>query len=241
MNPNIPFYITALLFLIVGLILYSIFYAVNYGLNKQEIPKPKKTRALIMTGVLLIGWLAVTAVVALRGSLLDFTSTPPRIITLIIPPVLTIIYLSNSVRVNNLLEVIPASWLVYVQSFRILMELFLWLMFMQNIIPKQMTFEGINYDVLAGLSAPLIAYYSLSEGKWPRIVAILWNIAGFLLVANITIVSILSAPGPLRQFFNEPSNTMVAYFPFVWVAAFIVPFAFLMHVLSVKQIIRNYN
>jgi hypothetical protein len=31
---------------------------------------------------------------------------------------------------------------------------------------------------------------------------------------------------------------MAAYFPFVWIAAFIVPFAFLMHVLSIKQIMR---
>jgi hypothetical protein len=122
-----------------------------------------------------------------------------------------------------------------------LVELALWLLFINNIIPVQMTFEGLNYDILIGLSALLIGYYSLSISKWPRVVALLWNFAGLLLVTNIFIIALLSTPSPLRQFFNEPANTVIAYFPFVWIAAFIVPFAYLMHILSIKQIIRNYN
>ncbi|HWA06781.1 MAG TPA: hypothetical protein VG961_09550, partial [Ignavibacteria bacterium] len=133
---------------------------------------------------------------------------------------------------------IPSSWLVYIQSFRVLMELVLWLLFIKNIIPVQMTFEGINYDILIGTSAPLVGYYALSRNKWPRVTALLWNFAGLLLVTNIFIVAFLSAPTPLRQFFNEPSNTIVAYFPFVWIPAFIVPFAYFMHILSIKQIIK---
>lgn len=101
-----------------------------------------------------------------------------------------------------------------------------------------MTFEGLNYDILTGLSAPLVAYYALSQNKWPRITAVLWNLAGLLLVTNIFLVAFLSTPGPLRQFFNEPPNTLVAYFPYVWLPAFIVPFAYLMHILSIKQIVK---
>jgi hypothetical protein len=241
MNPSIPFYITGLLFLITIILLYSIFYALNYALDKLEVPPYKKKRALIITAVLLFGWLIVSAAVAFAGTLLDFTATPPKLLIVIIPPVLAVIYITNSTRVNTLLTVIPSSWLVYVQSFRVLMEIFLWLMYLKNIIPVQMTFEGLNYDVLAGLSAPLIAYYSLSQKKWPRLSAVLWNFAGLLLVTNIFIIALLSTPSPMRQFFNEPANTIVAYFPFVWIPAFIVPFAYLMHILSIKQIIRYQN
>jgi hypothetical protein len=241
MNPSIPVYITGLLFLITTVLLYSIFYALNYAHDKLETPATKKKRALIITAVLLFGWLIVSAAVAFAGTLLDFTATPPKLLIVIIPPVLAVIYITNSTRVNTLLTVIPSSWLVYVQSFRVLMEIFLWLMYLKNIIPVQMTFEGLNYDVLAGLSAPLIAYYSLSQKKWPRLSAVLWNFAGLLLVTNIFILALLSTPSPMRQFFNEPANTIVAYFPFVWIPAFIVPFAYLMHILSIKQIIRYTN
>jgi hypothetical protein len=241
MNPNIPFYISGLIFVIVALLLYAVYHALNYAYVKLEFTHGKKTRAITLTFIFLIGWLIFSAVISFSGMLLDFGATPPKIFVIVLPAVLMVIYISISTRVNKLLTVIPAGWLVYIQSYRILVELALWLLFMKNIIPVQMTFEGLNYDILIGLSAPLIGYYALSADKWPRIVALLWNFAGLLMVTNIFIIALLSTPSPLRQFFNEPPNTMVAYFPFVWIPAFIVPFAYLMHVLSIKQIIRNYN
>lgn len=241
MNPLIPFYITAILGVIAVILIYAVFYALNFGYTKLGYSPAKKKHAIMTAAFLLFGWLIISAGISFSGTLLDFTVTPPRMLLILIPAVLAIIYISSSSRVNSLLDVIPPEWLVYIQSFRILMEFLLWIMFAAGVIPVQMTFEGLNYDILAGLSAPLIAYYALSSNKWPQIVALLWNFAGFLLVLNITIISILSVPGPLRQFTNEPANTMVAYFPFVWIPAFIVPFAVLMHVLSIKQLIRGRN
>ncbi|HEY3252196.1 MAG TPA: hypothetical protein VGK25_13890 [Ignavibacteria bacterium] len=236
MNPNIPIYLSAFIIIIAALILIFIFYAVNYA----YINTAKKRLYVLLTMISIIAWLIITSVIAFIGTLLDFNTTPPKMMVIIIPAVLALIYLCNSERVNNILKVMPAGWLIYVQSFRILVEVFLWLMYKNGSIPVQMTFEGLNYDILIGLSAPIIAYYSFNEKKWPKIVPLLWNFAGSLLLANIVIISFLSAPMPFRQFFNEPANTLPAYFPFVWLPAFIVPFAFLIHILSIKQIMR-YN
>lgn len=238
MNPSTPFYTDIITFIICGILIWFIFYSLNYALNEIKALQLTRKKYFIITALIISGWLTVTAVIAFNGTLLDFTSTPPKLILLIIPPVLAIIYLSNSQRVNSLIEIIPSSWFVYIQSFRILMELLLWMLFAKNIIPVQMTFEGLNYDVLTGLSAPLIGYYCLTLNKWPRIAAVLWNIAGLLLVTNIFIISVLSTPTPMRQFLNEPANTMIAYFPNVWIAAFIVPFAYFIHILSLKQLIK---
>ncbi len=238
MNPNVPFYINALLFLTVLIIIAFVFYSLKYALSSMNAPAVKQKKYYIVTAVITTGWLITSALIAFNGTLFDFTSTPPKLMLIVLPPVLAISYLSSSTRVNALIREIPSSWLVYIQSFRILVEIFLWMLFAKNIIPVQMTFEGLNYDILIGLSAPLVAYYSLSQNKWPRIVAVLWNFAGLLLVTNIFLVAFLSTPGPLRQFFNEPPNTIVAYFPFVWLPAFIVPFAYLMHILSIKQIVK---
>lgn len=239
MNPQIPVYSSVLLFLITGILLCAVFYALSFAYSALGYSRARKTRAYIIVSILLLGWLIISSAISFSGSLLDFYSTPPRMLLIFIPAVLAIIYISSSERVNAILDVIPAEWLVYIQTFRVLMEVLLWLMFAAGVIPLQMTFEGLNYDIFTGLSAPLIAYYALTTEKWPQIVALLWNFSGFLLVVNITIISILSAPGPLRQFSIEPPNTMIAYFPFVWIPAFVVPFAILMHVLSIKQLLRS--
>lgn len=241
MLPNVPIYITALFFLIIIILLVSVFFALNSAYNTIQLSKGKKIRAISIAFALILGWLTVSSLVAFRGTLLNFTATPPKILIILLPSILAVIYISNSKRVNSLLEVIPPSRLIYIQSFRVLVEVFLWMMFTSGIIPVQMTFEGLNYDILVGLSAPLVAYYALTINKWPAIAALLWNFAGFLLLLNITIIAIISVPGPLRQFPGEPSNTMIAYFPFVWLPAFIVPFAFLMHVLSIKQLLSLRN
>jgi hypothetical protein len=238
MNPNIPFYIDAVLYIVILIIIAFVFYSLKYALHSMGAPASKIKKYYIVTSVMITGWLITSALIAFNGTLMDFTSTPPKLMLIVLPPVLAISYLSSSTRVNALIQEIPSSWLVYIQSFRNLVEVFLWMLFARNIIPVQMTFEGLNYDILTGLSAPLVAYYALGQNKWPRIVAVLWNFAGLLLVTNIFLIAFLSTPGPMRQFFNEPSNTIVAYFPFVWLPAFIVPFAYLMHILSIKQIIK---
>ncbi len=82
------------------------------------------------------------------------------------------------------------------------MEIFLFLMFINGAVPVQMTFEGRNFDIIIGITAPIIAYFSFTKKLWPKIVPLLWNLAGFLLLANIYLIGILSAPGPLRKFFK---------------------------------------
>lgn len=124
MNPQFPIYITGLLILIVFILVSAIFYALNYGLNKLDFTAQKKQRVIIVSAILLGGWLIVSALVAFQGTLLDFTSTPPKMLLILIPSILAVIYISSSSGVNKLLTVIPSSWLVYIQSFRVLMEVF---------------------------------------------------------------------------------------------------------------------
>ena len=59
---------------------------------------------------------------------------------------------------------------------------------------------------------------------------------GLLLLGNIAAIAVLSTPLPFRFFMNEPANTIVFNFPFVWLPVFVVPFAALLHVLSIKKI-----
>jgi hypothetical protein len=235
---NVSLYITLFFLIIVALIVYGVFYTLNYAFNKSKYSAKQKVISFIAIALLLGGWMSVSAAIAVRGSLLDFQTLPPRVLVVIIPTALAISYISLSERVNSILKLIPKSWLINAQSLRILVEIFLWLMYRSGTIPVQMTLEGRNFDILIGLSAPFIAYFCFTKKSWPNITALLWNAAGLLLLTNILVIAILSTPSPMRKFFNEPSNTMIAYFPYIWLPALIVPFAYLLHILSIKQIMK---
>jgi len=240
MNPGIPLYLSVIFILITVILFLCSVYVINRAYNLYNVAAEKKRIYIGITAFIVIGWLITTAIIGFRGTLLDFTSIPPKIMVILIPPVLAASYICSSVRVNNLLKVTPAAWLIHIQTFRIIIEFILWQLHKNGVIPIQMSFIGFNYDILIGISAPLIAYYSFSEKKWPKIIPLLWNFAGLLLVLNIAFIAFLSAPTPFRQYMTDPPNTLPAYFPFVWLPAFIVPFAAAVHILSIKQIMR-YN
>jgi hypothetical protein len=82
----------------------------------------------------------------------------------------------------------------------------------------------------------LINRYSLSK-KW--IVA--WNLLGIILLFNIVGIALLSAPTPFRYFMNEPANTIAATFPFILLPGFLVPLAYGLHFLSLRQLMVDKN
>ena len=98
-----------------------------------------------------------------------------------------------------------------------------------------MTFEGRNFDVIAGLTGPFIAYLFNKN----RTVMIAYNFMGLALLLNIVVIAVLSIPTPFRVFMNEPANTIVAYFPIVLLPAFLVPLAYTLHFFSLKQLLAK--
>ncbi|HEV2479744.1 MAG TPA: hypothetical protein VGS79_08760, partial [Puia sp.] len=42
-------------------------------------------------------------------------------------------------------------------------------------------------------------------------------------------------PTPLRVFFNEPANTLITQFPFIFLPGMLVPLAFSLHFISLRQ------
>jgi hypothetical protein len=187
----------------------------------------------------MVAWLALLAVMAQSGFFLHFDVLPPRLAFAVLPPLLLILYLAGSGRVTHLLAALPATWLLAAQVFRVAVEVVLWLLFLAGRVPVQMTFEGLNFDILAGLTGPLVALYLVRNPHRKTAVGVVWNILGLALLLNIVTIALLSAPSPFRLFMNEPANTIVAQWPFIWLPGFVVPMAFLLHVFSLKQLMAG--
>jgi len=183
-------------------------------------------------------WVALLGYLSLGGYFGDFRTLPPRILPAVLLPLLTGFVLLRSAVARDLLSRTPPQWPIYAQSFRILMELILWLLYLQNRAPAIMTFEGRNVDILVGLTAIPVGYLCFVRRAWSPRVALWWNVAGILILLNVVVHAQLSTPSPLRVFLTDPPVTFIAYWPYILLPGFLVPLAWLLHAASLMQLTR---
>jgi hypothetical protein len=230
------YFITQIGFLLLALIFISWFLReifAGISATAWQDSKKKSIRNKILIGLAL--WLIVVCATSLSGFLQDFESVPPRLLVILAPMLIAIIVLTFSKNLKEILAQIPAKNLIRIQVFRVFVEILLWLLFLENLLPIQMTFEGRNFDVVAGATAPLAAYFLANNRK----ALIVWNILCLGLLINIVTIAIMSIPGPLRYFMNEPANTIIAYFPIVFLPALLVPLAYTLHFFSLQQLLTK--
>ena len=137
---------------------------------------------------------------------------------------------------TSLLRITPAHWLVLFQSFRIVVELLLWMAYKQGFIPAQMTFEGRNFDMAAGVLALAAGWAMWQRPKWARGIGVAFNLIGLGLLLNIMAVAVLSLPTPKRYFTEGQDSSNVTTFPFIYLPATLVVLAFAFHLFSLRQL-----
>lgn len=197
---------------------------------------PGAVRGVRVAGVGLVGWLALTGVLADRGFFDDFLSMPPRFLPVLGLPLLALLALTFSRRVAPLLAALPPAWPVAAQTFRIPVEILLWQLAVAGAIPELLSFHGRNVDILVGLTAPVVAYACFVRRAWPAWVAVWWNWAGIVILLNVVVHAQLSAPTPWRIFETDPPATFIADWPYIWLPGFLVPLAWLLHAISLRQL-----
>jgi hypothetical protein len=197
---------------------------------------PGAARGVRLAGVAMAGWLALAAALAERGFFEDFHALPPHMLLAIGPLLLAALALTASGRLDPLLAALPPSWPVGAQAFRIVVEIVLWRLAVAGVAPEIMTFTGRNVDILVGLTAPIVAYACFVRRAWPARVARWWNWAGILILLNVVVHAQLSAPTRFRLFETDPPTTFIGDLPYIWLPAFLVPLAWALHAVSLRQL-----
>ena len=164
---------------------------------------------------------------------------PPRFTALIGVPLLAILGLFLTKRGRIFLEKLNPKFLTYLHTVRVPVELVLWGLFIYGAIPELMTFEGRNFDILAGLTAPFVAYLGYQQMKLSKSTLLIWNLVSLGLLLNIVINAVLAAPFAFQQQAFDQPNIGVLYFPFVWLPGCVVPLVLLSHLVSIRQLIRK--
>ena len=201
-------------------------------LNKSDHPtKRKRAYSIILTG-----WLIYIATLSNIGWLEDF-SFPPRVPLLIVIPaiVFTISYTSQK-WFKDAIARVKDHQIIYLQSFRIFVELLIYGGFLNGLFPERSTFEGINFDILVGISAVIMG--ALVQSKKVKSKGILiWNIAS-LTILGVTVYSFVSAYYFLN--FGNGENFQFVRLPYVFLASILLPMAVFYHVISIrKQVLKK--
>jgi hypothetical protein len=171
-------------------------------------------------------WLALTALAAASG-LTDFSTMPPRMLVLAVLSNAIAIYVGTKIDA-------PLAALVALQSFRLPLELLMHRAYEEGLTPVQMSYSGLNFEIVTGATAIVVAFFAHKRG-----VVFAWNILGTLLLINIVTIAMLSTPIPLRVFHNEPAIVWIAHPPFVWLPSFFVPVAVAGHVAIFRKLRRG--
>jgi len=184
-------------------------------------------------------WLILQAIMGLTGFYTVTSGTPPRFALLTMPPVFFIIILFLAKGGRRIIDRFDAKTLTLLQIVRIPVEITLYWLCLYKMVPTIMTFEGRNFDILCGLTAPLIYYFGYVKNSLSRSILIGWNVICLLLLTNIVVTAVLSAPLPFQRFGFDQPNIALFYFPFVWLPCFVAPVALFSHLVLLRQLIRK--
>jgi hypothetical protein len=219
---NLPFYISAVFMLITALTVYLFYKATS------------RSKAFLL---IVLFWLIVQTVLSLNSFYTITYTLPPRFVLLIAPPVLLLAVLFLTAPGKRFIDGLSLQYLTLLHVIRIPVELVLFWLMLHKAIPQLMTFEGSNFDILSGLTAPVVYYIFFIKKQRSQKLLLVWNVICLLLLFNIVIRAILAAPSPFQQLAFAQPNIAILYFPFVWLPGCIVPLVLFSHIVAIRKIL----
>ena len=222
-----------------ALITCATFFLSRRVILKTSPPPRKQNSRTLVVGI--FSWLVIVWALSLLGVYSKHPEAmPPRIFIFGILPMLIAIAATFFTRSGRrFIDSLSLFHLTLLHTIRIFVELVLWWLFLEGAVPQLMTFEGRNLDILAGLTAPLVAYLGIRKEVLSRSTLVIWNVLCLGLLFNIVIIAVLSVPSPLQRLGFEQPNRAVLYFPFTWLPAFVVPAVLFCHLAAIRKLLTG--
>ena len=139
---------------------------------------------------------------------------------------------------TRIASTIPLWAFVLVQAFRLPLELAMHGMYTRGIMPVQMTYTGLNFDIITGATAIPVAILAATGTCWSRASSPHGTSLGLGLLINVVTVAILGTPR-FRYFGDDHLNVWVTYPPFVWLPAVMVLAALAGHLLIFRALVAS--
>jgi hypothetical protein len=227
---NIPNHITVI-FILTTLIGWLLCFMSVY-LSKN----PRVVRRTNLVALLLIPWLIFQSTLALNGWYMNRDIMPPHLVFPIAVSTAVILMLFFIPRLKQFINGISLITLMWVHFLRVPIEYCLYELAYNKQVPWSMTFNGYNFDIVLGLSAPIIIFLFMKKQLKFHKLIVIWNFAGLVSVFAVVIRGVGAAPSPVQWWdFSQP-NYAVMHFPFIWLPSFLVPLVIFTHFLTLNRL-----
>ncbi|MBI5355569.1 MAG: hypothetical protein HZB68_03895 [Candidatus Aenigmarchaeota archaeon] len=187
-------------------------------ISLSSIPKEKKLKISAGIFIFVIGWLALANAFGRAGLFAE------RNLTLLV-------WMSNTL--GAIADALPNHWIIGVQIYRLLGVVFLFL-YRDGLMPGEFALPSGIGDIAVGITAPLVAFLFLTKNKHAPKAGKLWNYIGIADLVLALIMGALTAPTLLQSLSFDLPNTLIISYPLVTIPTFAVPFAFLLHLISLR-------
>jgi hypothetical protein len=149
-----------------------------------------------------LAWMVFAAFLGASGFLSNWDALPPRLPFLPLGCLIVFILIGRTGFVRQGLKHVSIVGPILFQSMRILVESGFWWLHCEGQAPVQVTWKGVNHDLWAGISAPVMAMAVYL--RWIRVdraagmlTVLVWNLLGLGLLMSAIFSIASSVPGPI--------------------------------------------
>lgn len=187
-----------------------------------------------------VGWTILQSALGLSGIYQVTQTMPPRLMLFgIFPALVFIVVTFLTEKGRKFIDNINLQRLTYFHSIRIPVEIVLALLFHQGVVSVYMTFEGTNFDLFSGITAPIVGYLAFRKTHENKKLLLWWNIVCLLLLLNVVITAVFAFPSPFQKLAFDQPNIAVLYFPFNLLPSVIVPLVLFGHLVAFRRLTKR--
>jgi hypothetical protein len=94
-------------------------------------------------------------------------------------------------------------------------------------------------DIIIGATALPIAFWVARQPDTARSAVLVWNVLGLADLVLAVSLGALSAPGPIRMLFGDPSSALMGSLPLILIPCFLVPSLSFVHLVVFYRTLRK--
>lgn len=208
------------------------------ALERTDLSLKRRRRTWLWIMAPLTLWLAVAWSASTKGVFTTASALPLLPIAILGPVIVGAPVLLLSKRVGQVLDAMPTGWLVGLQVYRVFGAAFL-AGALRGTLPGLFGYPAGIGDALTGMFALPVAIAVAASTAEGRRAGIFWNLFGLADLAIAITLGVITSPGPLQLVVSNAPSIGSAGYPYVLTPAFAVPSSILLHLLSLRLLIRR--
>jgi hypothetical protein len=233
---TIPTYLPYFVLFGTAATLIVILYGLNRALAAAAWTAKDRSRAVVVSAAVLLGWLALSIALAASGFYHVTASAIPTLqFGLLLPILIGVLLIFRSETARRILDAVPQPWIVGVQLYRALGVVFL-ILYAAGRLPSLFAWPAGGGDIAIGLCAPVVG---LAYARAPREAVGLvraWNVLGILDLVVAVTTGFLTTPSLISPIDVHPTSELMTMLPMVLIPVYLVPLSIVLHIASLAKL-----